>query len=244
MSNPYSTRPHSEGGFPVNEELAGLVPMISPPEQLALELSLINTGQAMPIAIWRGEIVDGRCRQKCLLKLKMPINYVELNSNDSEKVIEGYVKAVNTRRNLEKSQKVMIAGLESVKKTASAKELAKQWAVSLCSINNAKYLWRRYPVVARTLFDGLPVEIVDHKGFTIATRHITPVYRYYKKLDESSVFIDEDFMATDLGSELDMTKLTETGRRWIEQASKNQRYINAILYEKALGRYPSKLVEQ
>ena len=48
-------------------EYAGLVPMASEKEQVALTIDIKANGLREPILLWRGEVVDGRCRMKSCL---------------------------------------------------------------------------------------------------------------------------------------------------------------------------------
>ena len=48
--------------YPINEDLAGLVPMANEAEQLILKNEIKEeNGLLLPVVLWRGHNVDGRC---------------------------------------------------------------------------------------------------------------------------------------------------------------------------------------
>ena len=69
--------------FPINEEMAGIVPMASDKEQIALTDDIAANGLREPVVLWRKEIVDGRCRQKACNIAQRPIMAIQLNGPSS-----------------------------------------------------------------------------------------------------------------------------------------------------------------
>ena len=131
-------RKPSEGPLPINEKLAGIVPMALPAEQAALTNDLMNSGQKDPIVLWKGEVVDGRCRQKALVTIGKEILYRELDSSLTEEEVKVFVKSVNIRRNLTTTQKIISACRESmVPGSASIVAIAKSWGIGDKTLKNA-----------------------------------------------------------------------------------------------------------
>lgn len=198
-----------EGGFPVNEELAGLVPMAMESEQLALTLDIKEHGQRDPIILWKGEVVDGRCRQKALVSLGFHILYRELSSDLTKEEVAVFVKSVNTRRNLTMTQKIMSACKESMKPNSkSIAKIAESWGISVGILNNARYIANTRPDFIAPLFNGSTVTIANSKGEEIQSNKITAIYAYLKKLEET---VSED---TSYGWKADASIQTQAGKEW------------------------------
>lgn len=181
------TRPASQGAFPINHKLAGLVPMAVESEQVSLTNNIKEFGQQEAIVLWKGEVVDGRCRQKALTLLKFPILYKELDETLVEADVKIFVKSINTRRNLSTTQKATVAAkdyLESIKKPSIPKQ-AEAWGISPSLLNNTIWLVRNYPSVVEELFKGNSVPIQDFKGHETTSYKITSIYAYYKKEKEA-----------------------------------------------------------
>ena len=174
------------GAFPVNTELAGLVPMASEAEQATLTADIEANEQKEAIVLWHGEVVDGRCRQKALTTLGKHILYRELDDTLTEAEVRVYVKSVNTRRNLTSTQKVMAACRESLKpeETRANQVVAKSWGVGLEILKNARYIAKHKPEYIDVLFNGGAIKIVDSKGEEKYSNKVTTIYAYLKKVEE------------------------------------------------------------
>ena len=183
---------------------AALVPMASDAEQASLTEDIKTNGLREPIILWKGQIVDGRCRQKACLAANMQLSYVELEDELPDEEVALLVKSLNTRRNLTHTQKVMVAAKESMKAGTSTKKQAKLWSVSEVLVKNARWLIRNYPTVADDLFNGKSVEI--SKG-TISNK-VSTIYAHYKALAED---IEE---STEHGWKEDAYILTQAGKNW------------------------------
>ncbi len=175
-------RDMKDGAFPINEALAGLVPMAIPSEQAALTGDIDENGQREAIILWRGEVVDGRCRQAALTLLgNRDIKYKELDDKLTEDEVAMYVKSVNTRRNLTLTQKIVIACKDSYKDNKSIVKSAKEWGVGKGSIDNARFIHTHRPELLEVLFNGNAVAITDKDGNDITTNKITTVWAYVSR---------------------------------------------------------------
>jgi len=183
------TRRIEDGAFPVDEELAGVVPMAMPAEQATLTAHIKEYGQKEPIVLWKGKVVDGRCRQKALVSLGRHISYKELDSGLSRSDVEVYVKAVNTRRNLTSSQKVAAACKEYLRSKGVTTQLkvAKSWGISTRILLNAIWLHELDSSIIQTVFDGGTIAIVDSNGKHKLSNKITSIYAHYKRVQEAVV---------------------------------------------------------
>jgi len=197
--------------FPVNQNLAGIVPMATEDEQALLTDDIKQNGLIHPIVLYKGQVVDGRCRQKACLTLSIPVEAVDLDDSLSEDDVKTYVKAVNTRRNLTKSQQAMIAGRESLKPGHTLSAEAKAWGIGRSVVANAKWLWKNYNDVAQQLFDGKVVPIGDK----LTTSRVTVAYAYYKSLSEN---VKENI---EHGFEEGTVIKTQAGKEWYYKQVKN-----------------------
>lgn len=204
------TRRIEDGAFPIDEELAGVVPMAMPAEQATLTAHIKEHGQKEPIVLWEGKVVDGRCRQKALVSLGRHISYKELDGSLSRKDVEVYVKAVNTRRNLTSSQKVAAACKEYIKGkgTVTQTKVAKSWGISTRILLNAVWLYELDSSIIQTVFDGGTVAIVDSNGKHKLSNKITSIYAHYKRVQEAVVEDNSN------GWKEDSVIRTQAGKDW------------------------------
>ena len=197
-----------DGGFPVNHSLAGLVPMASDAEQAVLMADIEEHEQRDPIILWRGAVVDGRCRQMALTTLGKHILYRELDDELTEDEVKIFVKSVNTRRNLTPTQKVMIACRESFTSTKSIVLIAKSWGIGKDILGNARFIVRENPEWEEVLFNGGSVVVIDNKGNEKYTNKVTTIYAYLKKLSEA---VEED---NQYAWQEDTYIKTQAGKEW------------------------------
>lgn len=202
-------RAAEDGPFPINDKLAGLVPMAIESEQAVLRADISHTGQVEPIVLWRGEVVDGRCRQAALGVLGKDVLYKELDPETPEADVASFVKAVNTRRNLTMSQKITVACKQYAgnRHNTTIPACAQAWGISEKVLKNALWVYRTHPAVIETIFDGGSVTIVDDHGTAIQTNKVSTVYAYYKKLQEAAVEVDR-------GWKEDSYITTQAGKEW------------------------------
>lgn len=181
------------GGFPINQKLAGIVPMAVPSEQAVLTAHIKDHGQKEPIVLWKGEVVDGRCRQTALVSLGRHILYRELDDALSEEEVKVFVKAVNTRRNLTTPQKIAVACkyYADNKQGTTVKDVAKAWGIGELTLKNALYVLKIKPEYIEAIFNGGSVLIKDKKGSPIESNKITAIYAYLKKEEELVEEVDK-----------------------------------------------------
>ena len=202
-------RMSKDGGFPVNEALAGLVPMATEVEQAVLTADIRDNEQRDPIILWHGEVIDGRCRQRALTTLGKHILYRELDDKLTEDEVRIFVKSVNTRRNLTSTQKVMTACRESLRdgNTRKLVDIAKSWGISEGLLKNARYIAKVRPEFVGPLFDGSTVKIINQHGVEVETFKVSAVYAYIKKAEERAVenidhaWREDTYINTQIGKE-------------------------------------------
>lgn len=197
--------------YPINEDLAGLVPMANEAEQLILKNEIREeNGLLLPVILWRGHIVDGRCRQKACSELGIEMLVEELDPALTYDEVARKVKGYNSRRNLTPTQKVMAACRQSLKASCklSTVEIAKAWGISRDILGNARFISNTNPEWADTLFNGGSVKIIDHNGNPKLTNKVTTIYAYLKKLSEA---VRED---TQHAWQEDTYIKTQAGKEW------------------------------
>lgn len=151
--------PIAIGDHPIHQ-LANRVPMASKGEQEALQLDIDANGQVEPIILYRGHIVDGRCRTLACEALGIDVNERNLPNNMSLLEVADFVKSVNTRRNLLNCQKAIVAARElQTNPKLKGKVIAKSWGISENEVSAAKYLNVNHKAVADQLFKGKRIEI-------------------------------------------------------------------------------------
>lgn len=229
---------HSDlGAFPVNNTLAGIVPMASPVEQAVLTEHIKENGQKEPVVLWRGEIVDGRCRQAALVSLGRHIMYRELDDTLDEDAVKVFVKAVNTRRNLTLPQKIMSACKEYIanRSTVTVKKTAMSWGIGEVTLKNALWVYKQDPGIIETLFNGGVVVIKDEKGRLIESNKITAIYSYLKKEQENVV------MSVDKGWVEGSSIKSQAGKEWYYRQIElvgNVPYVKMLIAELANHKFP------
>ena len=232
--NEIKVRLSKDGAFPVNESLAGLVPMASDAEQAVLMADIRDNEQRDAIVLWRGAIVDGRCRQKALTTLGKHILYKELDNSLTEDEVKIFVKSVNTRRNLTPTQKVMIACRESMQpnSTKALAVIAKSWGISKEILGNARFIVKEKPEWEEALFNGGAVAVIDKNGAEKYTNKVTTIYAYLKRLSEA---VEED--ETHAWKE-DAYIKTQAGKEWYyEQVANMEQTVKTKMLIAELANY-------
>ncbi len=140
-------------------ETAGLVPMAVASEQQALTNDIRDNGQREDATLYRGKIVDGRCRYKACSILGLELKVKELPNNMSITEVEAFVKSVNTRRNLTRSQKVIAAYRSMLKSKLSMAKVAARWAITSSEVSHGKFISVNRPDYAERLFQGEPIQV-------------------------------------------------------------------------------------
>lgn len=179
--------------YPINE-LANIVAMANEAEQLALTKDIANNGQEDPIVLWRGEIVDGRCRQLACISLDLELKTRELADNLSRDEVAAIVKSLNTRRNLTTTQKVVSAYKQQLRTGEINTTIAEQWAISLGSLKNCKYLAAKQPELIEPLFSGKSVKVYSTtQQKEITTNRINTIAKILRDNKNSGSTIDTTF---------------------------------------------------
>ena len=194
--------------------LANIVPLADEKEQIALTEDIKSNKQQEPAVLWKGEIVDGRCRQIACQALGIKLKTRKLDDNLSHEQVGQIVKSLNTRRNLTDTQKAMSAYIQQEKKWETNAVVAKKWGLSLGSYKNARYLAINKPEVIKDLFDGNSVSMYDpDKGYVVTTTKINTLARIVKKMIEADVVEDISGRPV-IEWSADASINTEAGKAW------------------------------
>lgn len=166
--------------------LANIVAMAGEREQAALTQDILHNGQREPAVLWRGQIVDGRCRQLACATLDIPLETRELDAGLSEAEVSKIVKSLNTRRNLTETQKIVSAYLEQKRTGQTNGQVAEEWAIAVRSLQNFKYVAQCRPELIEPLFNGDSVKIIDpDKGYKVTTNKVNTLARIVKRAQEA-----------------------------------------------------------
>jgi len=185
--------------FPINEKLAGIVPMAIPKEQEALTINIKKNGLNEPVVLWLDEIVDGRCRQLACKVAGVAVRAINLGDELTEEEVVQWVKGANTRRNLTMAQKIMVASKESLTEgSRSLDDIAKSWAIGRRSLTMANYISKARPEFVEPLLNGLTVPIINAKGKHTQTNKITAIYAYIKRVKEGVIPTDTHTWTADM----------------------------------------------
>ena len=230
----------AEGGFPIHD-LAGLVPLASAAEQAALTLDISDNQQKEPIVLWKGDVIDGRCRQQALTTLGFNIMYKELSDDLTEEEVSVYVKSVNTRRNLTHTQKTISACRQSLKPNSpKILDIAKAWSISKNLLENARVIAKEYPEFIEPLFNGGSVEIISADGNIVSSNKISTIYAFIAR-EKDKATKDEEY-----GWSEDATILSHKGKEWYYEQVKIKKItdpaIKIMIAE--LANYKHETVEQ
>ena len=170
---------------------ASLVPLPTKEEQEALTEDIRTNGQQVPISLYRGKIIDGRSRQNACIELMISVDAKELPNNMKLNEIESFVKSVNTRRNLTRVQKVMVALTEARKETnPNYSEFAKRWGISAPEMSNAKFIMEHRKEYIKILFDGKTITYVE--AATGKTKTGTSLYPIRQAIQKEIDLLEKD----------------------------------------------------
>jgi len=161
--------------------LANIVAMAGEREQNALTKDILHNGQNEPAVLWRGKIVDGRCRQLACSALGIELDTRELSGDLREEEVAKVVKSLNTRRNLTETQKVASAYLDQKRTGKNNREAAEEWAVSVRTLQNFKYIAQHRSELIEPLFNGDSVKVLDpDQGYMVTTNKVNTLARIVK----------------------------------------------------------------
>lgn len=212
--------------FPINQKLAGVVPMASDTEQAILTQDIEKNGLREPITLYKGEIVDGRCRQLACLLSGTRLMAKELDDALTEDEVRVFVKSVNTRRNLTPTQKIMSACRESLRPgSGRVKDVAKAWGVSKTILDNARYVVKVRPEFLEPLFNGQGVNIIGSNGNKTVSTKISAIYAYLRREEQA---VKED---TQHGWDENAQIKTQAGKEWYYEQVKTADSVGSVKYK-------------
>lgn len=187
--------------------------MANEKEQLALTEDIRDNKQTELAVLWKGQLVDGRCRQLACETLGIELMTRELDSSLTEEEVAKIVKSLNTRRNLTMTQKIVSAYKQQLSTKETNTAVSKQWAISDRSLKNLKYIAKYRPEFVDPLFDGNSVVIFDDKkGYDVTTNKISTLARIVKKeLERKTVIVDT---SESVEFTVDGQIKTEMGKDW------------------------------
>jgi len=175
--------------YPVNEALAGIVPMPSKAEQDALTEDIRANGLITPVVLWRGQIIDGRCRQIACIATDTEMKTDSLDWSLTEDQVKNIVQSLNIRRNLTMTQKATTAFKVYLESRGNKKlyDAGKEWGVSERTMKAVKYIYKQNYDLIEPLFNGDSVVIKDMRGNTVNSNKINSICQYLKRLEEEKV---------------------------------------------------------
>lgn len=198
--------------YPI-DNLANLVAMASAYEQISLTEDIAGNGQREPAVLWRGRIIDGRCRQLACITLGIELLVRELDSNLSRDEVALVVKSLNTRRNLTDMQKAMTAYKQQEEYGTENVDAARKWGIPLGTYKNARYIAVNKPEFIEPLFNGKSIEILDpDKGYMVTTNKINTLARIIKKAVDKVVVVRDS--SEEVSFAVDGRIRTEAGKDW------------------------------
>jgi len=198
--------------YPIHT-LANIVAMANEREQLSLTEDIKANGQRESAVLWQGSIVDGRCRQLACHTLGVDLKTRVLDDALSEEEVSRIVKSLNTRRNLTMTQKIVSAYRQQQRTQETNADIALQWAISVPSLKNCKYVAKHNPSLLDPLFNGKTVGLKDFEsGYMVTTNKINTIARLIKKqLEHGNVVIDTE---QEIEFSCDGQIKTEAGKDW------------------------------
>ena len=195
------------------DELANIVAMASEKEQKALVQDISKNGQQEPAVLWQNRLVDGRCRQLACMTLGTKLKVRSLDSKLSKEDVAKIVKSLNTRRNLTMTQKIVSAYKQQLRTNETNNDVADQWAISVPSLKNMKYLAKHMPHLVDPLFNGDTVIVKDYdKGIDVTTNKINTIARLAKKELEFNKLVVDNSEVVEFAA--DGVLKTEAAKDW------------------------------
>jgi len=194
--------------------VAEIVPMAIESEQAALTANIKEFGQLESIKLYRGAIVDGRCRATACLTLGIEPKVFDLPNNTKLAELEEIAIGASIHRNLTPTQKAIIAYKLWKKQNKKAKAyFCRIWSTSRPQFLAAQYLQEAAPLVAQILFDGKKAQVADGRE----SHSLQVVAKYVKTQIEQ---LEADVIA-DIEWSPESTIKTEAGKEWFSFAVKS-----------------------
>jgi ParB-like chromosome segregation protein Spo0J len=169
-------------------QLANNQPKLTTSEYEALVRSIDAVGQQLPVRVWRGEIVDGRARQRACIELGLELKIEVQPSSTPLEDVAMVVEALNVRRDVLPEQQLVMAYIKHNNSRLSRPAVCKEFGVKLNSLRALEELLAIVPEVEDMLFNGKEVTIQDvTKGITVTTHRIGTLLRIAKSNNELNV---------------------------------------------------------
>jgi hypothetical protein len=144
---------------------ASIVRMPAPQEQETLKLSIERSGGLeVPIVLWKGKIVDGRCRQMACVALNMeiPENRIDhLSESLTPDEVKDKVRALNTRRNLSVESQLASFYKEQVASGKSNAAMVADYGCSGRALTRLHKIVKLEPKYLDYFFEEKVIEVYD-----------------------------------------------------------------------------------
>lgn len=156
--------PISIGSYKIHA-LANLFPMTGEEEQVALQLDIQDNGQRENIILYRGHVIDGRCRTLACERLGIQVKSISLPHKTPLEEVRAIVLSTGVRRNLTTAQKAIIAGKALIANPALlGKDVAIKYAITPNELSAANYILKNYPRIAGDMFEGMAISTGTNKA--------------------------------------------------------------------------------
>jgi ParB-like chromosome segregation protein Spo0J len=154
---PFSIRESAEAYEP--HPLAGLFPMMAPPDYEALREDIKTYGQREPIVLHEGQVLEGRNRHKACRELGIPTKVQDFDGGDPL----AYVVSLNlVRRHLTTSQRAMIgAELANMRRGERTDLVEYSTKLSLAGAADLVHVSRETVIAAKTVKEHAPSDILE-----------------------------------------------------------------------------------
>jgi hypothetical protein len=195
------------------DELANIVAMANEKEQLAIIEDIAANGQQESAVLWQGKLVDGRCRQLACQALGIELKVRHLDDALTRSEVAKIVKSLNTRRNLTMTQKIVSAYYQQFKTGETNNVVARQWAISVPSLKNIKFIAKHAPDLVAPLFNGDTVVVKDvDSNIDIVSNKVSTIARLVKKAKEHVNLVVDD--SEEFEFTVDGNIKTEAAKDW------------------------------
>lgn len=205
--------------YEVNNEMAGIVPMANTIEQEALNKDIAAAGELLlPIVLWKGQIIDGRCRQIACIAAGIEMKVRAIPDNTPREEVAGMVRSLNTRRNLTTTQKALSALRQQQNFGGTNAEIVRTCGVGVLTFKNVKYIadfstrgantrFFRTEVPIEDLFNGKNLNLVLRGEYIFSSKvntiagYIRENIQVVEKLDRSAWIDVSEGIASDAGKD-------------------------------------------
>jgi len=198
----------------IAHRVASIVSMATEIEQEALRKDIESRGQLQPILLYRGKIVDGRCRARACESIGIDVIVEELPHKTSIERVREMVKSLNTRRNLTASQKACSCYREYKQyPTKFEKEAYETWGITKLNFIAAKSLYKNDLVFFELIEAGSKVTVTTKAGVVKTSSNISTIAQIVKELIENKR-LKAGLEPEETGWDAESYIKTEAGKRW------------------------------